>query len=196
MKVLVNCKNCNLEFNKSQSEIKRHPESNHFCSRQCSGSFNTRGKNHNAAIERVCKECKASFKCKSGHRSTTFCKDCLQNYFTYFEAKAAATKLLTLKELQSNPSVKDKHPSWKNSHVRNLNRSWNKDLLGFPCQKCNYALHIELAHIKGVASFDLDAKLGEVNHPNNILVLCPNCHWEFDSGLLKLEQVPQRALSS
>ena len=89
-------------------------------------------------------------------------------------------------------SVKGKHPSWVNSHIRILNRSWNKDLLKYPCQKCGYSNHIEFCHIKAVSSFGDDALLGEVNDPKNILVLCPNHHWELDNGMLRLEEISER----
>ncbi len=31
--------------------------------------------------------------------------------------------------------------------------------------------------------------MGEVNSKDNIIQLCPNCHWEFDKGLLSLQQI-------
>jgi hypothetical protein len=73
-------------------------------------------------------------------------------------------------------------------------RTWNRDLTKLPCQVCGYSLHIELAHIKSVSSFDANTQLGIVNAPSNILVLCPNHHWEFDNGKLTLEQIPARKI--
>ena len=46
--------------------------------------------------------------------------------------------------------------------------------------------HVELCHIKPIASFKDSALLSEVNSKNNIVQLCPNCHWELDHGILKL----------
>ena len=98
----------------------------------------------------------------------------------------------TLKEYKAFLSVKGKHPSWLTVHVRSFNRSWNKGLLLYPCQVCGYKNHIELAHIKPVSSFEDDALISTINDPSNILVLCPNHHWEFDNGLIKLEEIPVR----
>ncbi len=98
-------------------------------------------------------------------------------------------KSCTLKEYQDKLSVKGKHQSWKNSHIREFNRSWNKNLLKFPCANCGYDKHVELAHIKPLFSFPESATIGEVNDPNNIIQLCPNCHWEFDSGSLSLDHI-------
>ena len=49
------------------------------------------------------------------------------------------------------------------------------------CANCGYDKHVELAHIKAVADFDDDTLLSVVNSPDNVLSLCPNCHWEFDN---------------
>jgi hypothetical protein len=101
-------------------------------------------------------------------------------------------KKTTIKEYQKSKSIKGKHPSWKSSHVRILNRSWNSILSLFPCQGCNYSKHVELCHIKPITSFDENTELGVVNDPENILVLCRNCHWEFDNNQLLIENIPCR----
>ena len=54
------------------------------------------------------------------------------------------------------------------------------------CINCGYDKYIDVAHIKSVAMFEDSATLGEINNISNLLGLCPNCHWEFDNGILKL----------
>ena len=49
------------------------------------------------------------------------------------------------------------------------------------CQK-----HVELCHIKPIHSFSETSTLGEINSENNVVQLCPNCHWEFDNGFLDI----------
>ena len=106
--------------------------------------------------------------------------------------KPTKTNSVTLGEYAQRKTAKDKHPSWRNSQVRAQNRSSNKELGRLPCQVCQYSFHIELAHIKPISSFDLDTPINIVNDPSNILVLCRNHHWEFDHGVLKLEDIPKR----
>lgn len=55
------------------------------------------------------------------------------------------------------------------------------------CAICGYDKHIEIAHIKSVASFDESATIGEINAIGNLIALCPNHHWEYDNGLLNIE---------
>jgi hypothetical protein len=50
--------------------------------------------------------------------------------------------------------------------------------LSSPCEKCGYDKHVELHHIRPVSDFPLDATIAEVNNRSNILLVCPNCHWE------------------
>lgn len=48
------------------------------------------------------------------------------------------------------------------------------------CCECGYSKHFEVAHIKPLKAFPLTATLREVNSLDNLIALCPNCHWEFD----------------
>lgn len=55
------------------------------------------------------------------------------------------------------------------------------------CELCGYDKHIEVAHIKSVSSFGDDATIREIDNINNLIGLCPNHHWEYDHGLLNLD---------
>ena len=54
------------------------------------------------------------------------------------------------------------------------------------CAICGYDKHIEVAHIKAVADFSDGSTLAEINSINNLIALCPNHHWEYDNGYLKI----------
>lgn len=53
------------------------------------------------------------------------------------------------------------------------------------CDVCGYDKHVEVCHVKPIASFLDDATLNEINAPENLRGLCPNHHWELDNGMLK-----------
>lgn len=55
------------------------------------------------------------------------------------------------------------------------------------CAICGYDKHVEVAHIKAVSEFDDSATIDEINSLDNMIGLCPNHHWEYDNGLLKLQ---------
>lgn len=186
--VEVQCAHCHITFDKRASEAKR--SKNHFCSQSCAASLNNKGVQRNKPSLRECNTCCIQYTCDKKHTSKTLCPSCSEERTR--EKTPEYIKKKTLGEYQNKISVKGKHRSWLNSAVRNFNRSWNKGLTSCPCQVCGYSAHVELCHIKPISDFDKSATLGDVNNPNNLLVLCRNHHWEFDKGLLKLEEIPKR----
>jgi len=54
------------------------------------------------------------------------------------------------------------------------------------CQNCNYSKHVEVCHKKAISSFNETESIASVNTIDNLIALCPNCHWEFDNGILNL----------
>jgi hypothetical protein len=86
-----------------------------------------------------------------------------------------------------------KNGSSKYTSIRLMAKYNNQDLINYPCQKCGYSLHTDFCHVKPIASFSLKSKLKEINHRDNLLKLCKNCHWEFDHGYLKLSDIPKRS---
>lgn len=57
------------------------------------------------------------------------------------------------------------------------------------CQYCGYDKHVEVCHIKPIHSFHEDTLVTVINDPSNILILCPNCHWEHDKQYRKPKPV-------
>lgn len=97
------------------------------------------------------------------------------------EYKINKYKLLTIGQYRNRESVAGKHPSWIHSHIRLFARSWLSHLRKLPCKHCGYDKHVELAHIKSLSSFSNDTLLSVINSEDNVIQLCPNCHWEFDN---------------
>lgn len=153
------CINCNQET--------PNPK---FCCRSCAAKYNNV---HfpKRKIERKCTKCDDLV-------FTTRHTLCKTHWDEYKERKHHDK---TIGEYRNYKSVKGKHPSWIHAHIRSFARSWLKDLANSPCAHCGYDKHVELAHIKAVTDFDDNALLREVNHRDNVLPLCPNCHWEFDN---------------
>lgn len=54
------------------------------------------------------------------------------------------------------------------------------------CAICGYDNHVEIAHIRPVSDFPGDTLISEINSKDNLIALCPNHHWEYDHGILKL----------
>lgn len=69
---------------------------------------------------------------------------------------------------------------------RDAYKNYFKENKNPKCKICGYDKHIEVAHIKAVSEFSDDTLISEINDINNLVGLCPNHHWEYDHGLLKL----------
>ena len=144
MKIKVNCKNCNDEFEKYGNEIKR--TKSNFCSKSCSAKWNNV---HNP-------------------------KRHLKMDVTLEEYKVRGCSYRTYKTRICE-------------HARRVFGNNNKGKV-VKCSECGYDKFYQVCHIKNVSSFPLSTKIGVVNKISNLVALCPNCHWEFDHGFLKLER--------
>jgi predicted restriction endonuclease len=71
--------------------------------------------------------------------------------------------------------------------VRQRARTVAKQLGWSSCYICGYGPNIQIAHIKPINTFPLSAPINLISDVTNIVPLCPNCHFEYDRGLLKLD---------
>jgi hypothetical protein len=182
------CKICDAVFHSSQGH-----ESRVFCS-ECLDERNSSISTRADKQKHTCSKCSTEYYLIKNHKSKKLCQQCKSSRtIKQVHASSSQIKLMTLEDYISRESIKNKHPSWKFSHVRVFNRSWNNTLTKMPCQVCGYDKHVELAHIKAVSDFPETATLGEINDPDNMLVLCRNHHWELDHGILLLEDIPKRS---
>ena len=71
----------------------------------------------------------------------------------------------------------------------NAREVYNKSGKDKKCKKCGYEKHFEVAHIKPVSFFSDVSLIGEINHIDNLVALCPTHHWEFDNGFLNIGEL-------
>lgn len=168
------CLKCNTPFTSKREEAM-------FCSKNCSTTYlninSPRKKNR-----KICTKCSEVTK---SWRHTL----CERHWQEYKESKPELYLDRTLKEYFEKDSLKNLHVSSKSAHIRGLANSWFKHLKLLPCANCNYPKHVELCHIKAISEFDENSLLREVNSIENIIQLCPNCHWELDNDLIKIEDI-------
>lgn len=151
------------------SNCQKETENPKFCSRSCSSSYSNKVK----PKRKMTKQCKVC-QCLIG-ADHVYCSDCYQNDFLIGDvtiAEAIYTK---------------HHRSSAYALVRLRARAVGKTLGYTKCAACGYDKHVEICHIKSISSFPDDTFISIVNRPENLTPLCPNHHWEFDNGLLKLK---------
>jgi 5-methylcytosine-specific restriction endonuclease McrA len=142
-----------------------------FCSCSCAAKYN----NPRKPVRRqkvVCPKCD-----KKISNNATMCQACRNEMAA--QQSGAATKG-DIKRLRKG------YQSYRNRIRQHAVRG--KGLQGpRKCFRCGYHHYVEVAHKKAVASFPASSTLSEINHPSNLVFLCPNCHWEFDHGMFVLE---------
>ena len=162
----VVCLNCQTTFQKRPYQIKKSP--NHFCSRKCASGYNNR-LFPKRRPEGCCKACAIRISARR-----TYCRDCWDKQRVQWSA-------VTLAELRAAA----KYQAY--AFVRTLARvAYKKSGQPACCANCGYAKTYDVAHKKAISAHDPDTPVATINRLDNLVALCPNCHWEFDHGLLAL----------
>lgn len=148
------CIGCSLEFQPKENRVV-------YCSKSCANRHIPRRKR-----SKKCKKCDVLIE-----SSRTYCsEECSVSYVRYYREDN------TLFQLQINCS----YPSARWNVIRSLARRKLIDNGRIKCEHCGWDKFFEACHIKPISSFDKSSKLSEVNSLDNLLSLCPNCHWLFD----------------
>ena len=167
--MIVECLNCMKEFDKKPSQITKSP--NHFCTKRCAATLNNKKfPKRKPAIKKYCKLCDKVIKNKSIHCTTC---DAIE--------RGKKVDNMTIKEVKYNNT----QLSSRYARIRCRARYVYSDTDN-SCQNCGYDMHVEICHLKAISSFAEDTKISIVNSSSNIIILCRNCHWELDHGLLEL----------
>lgn len=169
--MLVICKQCEKQFEKSVNQINK-TNNNNFCCRSCSATYNNL-KYPKRSKTKKCKYCTNLVSSKLQK-----CKTCINNF----------RKILDSDRI-SDVTYRNHHKSSSFALIRSRARTFAKTLNWNCCKYCGYDKHIEICHIKPIKDFSEDSLVSEVNHIDNLLPLCPNCHWEFDNNLINLNDI-------
>jgi len=142
-----------------------------FCSKSCSAIWTNKHCLKKQKKKRFCKRCGVEID-RSDKGVYNFCKQCNPNRRDWSK--------ISLKDLQSLRKYQI------NSRIRGLARIKFHRVSEYKCYVCGYSKHIEVCHKKPINQFSLDSSIDDINDISNLVGLCPNCHWEFDNGLLHL----------
>lgn len=164
------CLNCQTEFINSDKRSK-------FCTKSCAAVHNNKLFPKRKRL-RKCKNCD-NF-AKSGH---TFCEICTSN-----KIYCGKNGPIEERTLEQETTLKKHKGSNRYDYIRQHAQRVMKDEKRV-C-RCGYEKHVEVCHIKAIRYFDLKTKIKEINSKENLILLCPNCHWELDNGFLILNTVP------
>lgn len=176
------CLYCNSLIPRAESDTNSSYKIKKFCSMQCSCHASNLSPNRKSRkLPRVCSNC--SIPLIDTTKQRKLCPDCL------ILSRLKQFNLTTPLSSHTKDELLARRASWQSArdgirrHANKVFDSYQKDNA---CAHCGYDKHTEVCHIKSVSSFDGNATLAEINHIDNLVALCPNCHWEYDNDLLKL----------
>ena len=140
-----------------------------FCCSSCAAQYNNRVFPKRKKQLYFCKACGA----ETGYRRN-YCRGC-------DPTKPKDFSDVTISEVRSRARYQ------ANAWIRKLaRRAYFGSDKPKRCSRCGYSKHIEVCHVKSIQDFSDNTPMSEVNALDNLVALCPNCHWELDHGLLSL----------
>lgn len=199
----MNCKQCQVEIPKNRT----------FCSKRCTSrhSNNARSERAKAKNLKKCLICddmtiNAKFcghKCyskylKEKEKKRYFCRgcDCLlaigwenvrNNYCDVCIENGKNPNIKNWSMVKQGELKKRLGTQQFHARVRALSRVFyrrsDKPKL---CCVCGYNKFYEVCHIIPINKFNDESSIAEINSLENLIALCPNCHWELDNGLIKI----------
>ena len=162
------CESCHSVIQVRPTDQIRAVRKKKFCNKTCYHSWVESQK-----ASRSCPQCLEDF---SSTRNKTFCsRECQRLHF--------GTDTLT------KGALFESRTSWQSarSAIQKMARAeYFRHNQNPSCAVCRYSHHVEVAHRNPVSKFQETALIGEINHIDNLVGLCPNHHWEYDNGKLDL----------
>lgn len=148
-----------------------------FCSSSCSATYNNHVKPKRTKKQRFCKRCGVEVEGRA-----TVCTSCRKK----LSGSSFDWSTVTLVNLKA------KYPNHIFSNILGAIARRDYRTSGRPqkCQRCGYNRYYEVCHIRAISSFPDDTPVSEISALDNLMALCRNCHWEFDHGLLSIEDIP------
>lgn len=166
---------CRIQYNKPKEERRicivcnkefttLHRKKTKCCSRKCADKIS------NPKKLKKCKICNTVF-----YGPRNFCKNCIESgRFRYKKFKYKLPTEMMLKDVvkRSGANRFDVVRFWARSSIPNVGSA--------VCETCGYDKHVEVSHKKPIKDFDINTPISVINDRNNLMLLCPNCHWEYD----------------
>lgn len=153
-------------------------------------------------VPNFCEECYSSISVGDGQkvsevRKKRFCnRSCAASYNN--RAKPKIKKEVKIKEYKKTLPERTKadlfgsSKNWTTARSqisRHARKVYAKSGKSFSCSFCGYSLYTEVCHLLDVKDFSEDSTVESINSIDNLIRLCPNHHWEFDNGLLSIEEI-------
>jgi hypothetical protein len=142
-----------------------------FCSRSCAASYNNK-KVPKRKPEHKCIDCGKPINANKSR--------CKEHYLIW--VKTREVKDMTLSEAIYQKHHRSSAYALVRTRARAAAKKYNMNV----CENCGYDKHVEIAHKQGISTFTGDTLISIINARENLMALCPNCHWEYDHNMTRI----------
>lgn len=150
-----------------------------FCSQSCAATYTNKEQPKRKRVRHFCECGKEIHRTDSPNGNSHYrslCEECYEKKYHNGNVPKSYYR-------EVSPTA---YFTYIRSHARNIIKSSNVEQ---KCVVCGYTNHVEVCHKKGIAEFSDDTLVSEINSIDNLVMLCPNHHWEFDNGLIVLDGI-------
>lgn len=169
-KFSTECKQCNNNLLVSFYKLKE----NNFCNQTCANTYN------NSISKKDRTSC-----CNNCLKSFTKTKDKVSNTCSQLCYMELGMKQRLMKDVIKRTDAN------KYDNIRQNARKYSKYFYPTNCMLCGYDKHYEVCHVKDLKNFTREETIYEINNKNNLIHLCPNCHWEFDHNQIDIQKIQE-----
>ena len=157
----------------------------YFCNSSCSAKHSNKVSPKRHADDFYCKGNCGKNLGKFWIKGRQYCDDCLLKVKNKKSIVKKNLKDRTFEEYLSNYKYGD--PANRYTAIRkNGKKVIERSGIEKCCKKCGYDKHVEVCHIKSISTFEKTCLISEINSLDNLVYLCPNCHWEFDHNMMSI----------
>jgi len=177
------CLNCKTPILCNEGKYLSDIKKKKFCNHSCASIYNNTLFPKRNKKDCYCKECNSLINNKKrekgkGYLIRTVCDECLsKRKFFHNYTKKQVYESNKIPHYGKTSITKDARITYKESDKPKK------------CIYCGYDKHYEVCHIKAISDFEDDDLVSTINSIDNLIALCPNHHWEFDKGILKIEDI-------
>ena len=176
------CQTCDCIIQVSHNQRVADVRKKRFCNQSCSAAHtNKTNPKRIAAKISVCQMCGTDVQnkraTKGAHMKRKYCDTCVVKSRT----RGRSTTEQTKQQLFSSRANWQSARSAICGNARAVVLQSGQPLV---CQACGYSNHVEVCHKIPVSDFPADTSISVINALSNLVLLCPNHHWEFDNKLL------------
>lgn len=182
--VTVKCEECGKELKILKGDYNKSETKHFFCNNSCAAKYNN--KHRERKINDVVWIVKKGYdKCpicgKLKFYKSELCSECRT------KEKKDRIKSRTLGSyIDGHKYLTTKCGDIRKDARRTIEESKREKVCAY-CHNHEFDDILEVHHLKGILEFDRNATIGEINHEDNLVWLCPNHHKMLEMGLIKLE---------